>query len=373
MGYAGVGILGILVGHLLPNGRGDDASTEKNASSAADRRRNGSGDSRPETEQASGTADRWRREAGKASPAQFTDLVYRALEIPDPFERRVALLEILKHADPANSGDLIEGFAKVTLKTGRVHDEWNDALFEIGRKGGVPVMEKWKASGRDGADPTMWTTLYGMAAGDPQSALKWLDGSGNEDLVEKNRLYSAVIAGATLTNPDEGIRMLAALTPDQKVNCVAGFTKNLIQNGGLDQGVDWMLEVRKTSVATEPKFVEAAETEIYNRITGSVLREGGAEEMAGYLSKIHAAGAISTPRLVSSISRIPLNRRFDLFDQLAQSPGVGNSEAVTMALEFTINQASRNNPGAVSQWIESHPTSPLTGRIRGVLDSSKTE
>jgi hypothetical protein len=360
------GILGILIGQLLPRA-GDEARDAGEDDLSSDAGRNTKLSQRSESGQG-GKQERWRREVSGAQPKQFTDLIYRAMELPDMLDRKMAMFEILKHADASNGEEIMDGFAKVTWETGRTNtDAWRDALVEVGRKAGAPVLEKFKADGCDGGDQKLWIGLYGMASADPHGAMEWLTGASNEDLAMKNRLYSAVVCGTTLASPEEGIRMMAALPAEIKRACLSDFTWNLIQNGGLDRAVDWMLDLRKTSAGSEPQFVEAAENEIFDKIAGSVLERGGTVEMVSFLSRINADTPITTPQMVRTTSRIPPGLRLDFFDQIAQIPAMATSEAVDQALVQTIRQTKKNSPEVVHQWLESHPSSPIALRIRDLL------
>ena len=184
----------------------------------------------------------------------------------------------------------------------------------------------------------------------------------------KNRLFSAVVCGTTSTNPEEGIQMLATLPAEIKRASLKDFTWNLIQNGGLDRAVDWMLELRRSSATSEPEFVEAAENEVLNKIAGSVLERGGTVEMVDFLSRINADTPITAPQMANTVSRIPLELRLGFFDQIARTPPMVINEAVDQALETTIQQTKKNSPEVVHQWLESHPSSPIATRIRHLLD-----
>jgi hypothetical protein len=361
------GILGILIGQLLPrawekkHGSPDaDATADGRRNTKASQRANGGMETK---------LDGLRREASSAKPKQFTDLIRRAMENTDVLERKMAMFEILKYADASNGAEIMDGFAKVTWETGRTNTEaWRDALVMVGRKGGAPVLEKFKTDGCNGGDQKLWNSLYGMASADPQGAMKWLTGSTNDELVMKNRLFSAVVCGAALTNPEEGIQMLAALPAEIKQSCVSDFTWNLVQNGGLDRAVDWVLELRKSSATSEPVFVNAAETEVFNKIASSVMERGGTVEMVDFLSRINADKPITTPQMINTASRIPLGLRLNFFDRISQTPTMASNEAVDQALAFTIRQTQKSSPEVVQQWVTGHPSSPVAIRIQGLLD-----
>lgn len=360
------GILGILIGQLLPRA-GEEARDPGEDGLSSDARRDTKASLRTESGQA-GKQERWRREVSSAKPKQFTDLIYRAMELPDMLDRKMAMFEILKQVDASNGEEIMDGFAKVTWETGRTNtDAWKDALVEVGRKAGAPILEKFKADGCDGGDQKLWIGLYGMASADPHGAMDWLTGATNENLALKNRLFSAVVCGTTLASSEEGIRMMATLPPEIKQACLSDFTWNLIQNGGLDRAVDWMLELRKTSASSEPQFVEAAENEILNKIGSSVLERGGTVEMVSFLSRINADTPITVPQMVRTTARIPVGLRLNFFDQIAQNPAMATSEAVDQALVQTIQQTKKKSPEVVQQWLESHPSSPIALRIRDLL------
>ena len=227
--YLIVALAGVAVGRLLPGERSEsrrlsEIGTEEGRKTRSSLRDQAGPSSRIEL---------LRREI-RSTPAQnLPRLFQRSLEINNPFERREAMTEILKHASASDGMAFMEEFVKITRETGRTHgEEWRDTLFEVGRKGGAEMMDTWKASGKGGGSHEAWFSFYGMSFEDPKAGKAWLNLPSNEDFPQRERLISALIGGATLSNADEGIRMMAELPEAARRDSIGHFTWNLIQNSG---------------------------------------------------------------------------------------------------------------------------------------------
>lgn len=359
--------IGIGIGHWLPIGKGrsssdsgeDEASRNLPRTTRASLRR----DTGPTT-----PFERLRREIRAANPQQLPGLVSRTLEIADPAERLTALMEALKYADPSNVREIMGEFARITRETGRIqHDEWRKALFETGRSGGVEMLRAWKEEGKNSSSTEVWTTLYGVAFENPEGAMAWLNGPETADDHEKERLLPIVIGGAILNDPDTGLRMLAELPEKARRTCLGQLAWNLIQKEGMDSAVDRMLELRKSSVGTEPGYAQAVESEILNRLFMAAQWTGGAPEMANQLVKINAAAPINPDRLASTISRMPGTAGFDLIGHLAKNPAMARNEGIESAIAKVTRSVNQQSPQAVNSWLEQNASSPIAPQIRQVL------
>jgi hypothetical protein len=277
-------------------------------------------------------------------------------------------MEVLKYADATNGLAIIKGFVKVTLETGRKNpEEWKDAIVEVGRRGGAEILDQWKAKGLDGGNEELWSGIYGMALDDPKGAMAWIQSAENQDIKGREGLITAVIAGATLSNPDEGMRMMAERPLAERKGCIGQFTWNLIQNGGLDSAIDWMLKVKKSSADTEPEYAAAVESDIFSRMAGAVEWNHGSAEMAGFLTKINAAEPISQSQLLRAVSPMHGTEGFDVIDRLAQVPSMAGSEALDQSLQALTARRAGESREQVEQWLQQHPSSAITERMRAIL------
>lgn len=367
-----VALLGIMIGRFLPVGRANTGLVAGEEANEPGMRRSTKVSNRQHSGTAASSLSALRKEIHAARPDQLPNLVYRSLEIADHAERWAVMLEAFKHADASNVRAIYKEFAKITRETGRInHEEWRLALFEVGRIGGAEVMETWIAEAR-GLDE-MSLTLYGVAFADPKAAMDWYNGTSNTDYPKKERLLPLLIGGATLKNAEEGIRMMEELPVKNRLNCVGHFSWNLIQKEGLDRAVDWMLEVRKSSAATEPGYAKAVEDEIYNKLFGAAEWTGGARELAGHLARIHQDTPIAPNRMLSTVSRMHGNYGLDLMDELARNPATANSEALELAVTQVAGKSAKNSPAEVNKWLERHPASPLAPRIQQMMSGSAAQ
>jgi hypothetical protein len=160
--------------------------------------------------------------------------------------------------------------------------------------------------------------------------------------------------------------MMTELHLAERKDCIGNFTQSLIQSGGLDRAVDWMLNVKNSSADTESDYANAVEAEVFDKISGAARWTEGTAEMAAVLAKINAAAPISPSRLLNTIDSLHGTDGLDVLDHLVQTPAMANNEAVDDALHAS--QAFRKSPEAVRQWLEKHPSSPIAGRVQKLLD-----
>lgn len=364
-----VALLGIAIGRFLPVSRVDAGQATGEVANESGTGRSTKVFSRQHSGTAASSLSALRKEIQAARPDQLPNLVYRSLKIADHAERWAVMLEAFKHADVSNVREIYKEFAKITRETGRINqDEWRLALFEVGRIGGAEVMKTWIAEAR-GPDE-MSLTLYGVAFADPKAAMDWYNGTSNTDYPKKERLLPLLIGGATLKSAEEGIRMMEELPVKNRLGCVGHFSWNLIQNEGIDRAVEWMLDVRKSSAATEPAYAKAVEDEIYNKLYGAAEWTDGVRELAGHLVRIHQDTPIAPNRLLSTVSRMHGNWGLDLMDELARNPTTANSEALELAVTQAAGKSVKDSPAAVSKWLERHPASPLAPRIQQMMNGS---
>jgi hypothetical protein len=309
--------------------------------------------------------ERLRRELRAAKSDQLPDLVYRVLQIADPLERKEMLLEALKKSDASNSLAIINEFERITRETGRIQpDIWRMALFAAGRKDGAHLLDVWKAEGKEASSAKVRVTLEGWAFESPQAAMAWLDESDHARVIGRELLYGSVLSGAVLHDIDQGIKMMAEVPVAERRACIGDFTWSLVQNGGLDRAVEWMLEVQRTSAATESEYARAVENEVFSRITGASEGTSGAKEAAARLLQIHRVRPISNEQIVRSVSKMQGTWGLDLIAQLAATPVLSDPGATDQAL-FSV--VSHKPPQVMRKWLDENPSSPLNTQIESQL------
>jgi hypothetical protein len=87
-------------------------------------------------------------------------LLRKALETPDPFERRALVDELMARMDSSNFFEMSTATAQVTRETGRqLHEEWLLIHSRAGQVAGLQAMGhyvKQNALGSQPAERTMW-------------------------------------------------------------------------------------------------------------------------------------------------------------------------------------------------------------------------
>src|SRR6218665_2240854 len=109
----------------ISDGTGFMGSDDKSSSAGKERTGRTRTSDRPEKDSASSQPQRLRDEIRKASPEALSALVYRALELSDPLQRRQLLLEIFSRMDAGNFEQMIRESERSSLESSRNnYDEW---------------------------------------------------------------------------------------------------------------------------------------------------------------------------------------------------------------------------------------------------------
>lgn len=357
-------VAGLLAGRLAP---GRAPMAQENASEDGySNHRTKSGERVSEAPDASAVG-RLRREIRQAPASQLSGLVYRSLEVTDPVERRLLLMEALRLADGPTCMAIVQQFKDLTAETGRDPNiEWEMVLFETGKKAGSEALEAWKAEGKGGGNPMMWHALYGMASKDPAAAMAWLNSPTNGDLPNHDRLISAVLAGAALGKSDQSTRFLAELPEELRKSCIGHYAWNIVQSGGIDGGIDWMLETKKQYADSDPGYAAAVEREMLERIYKSNVFGGAGSKMADHLARIYQSAPMNPEQLISLASRLPGSDRLDLISNLS-SKNVFQDNNAEEVLHRIVSQTS---PQEANAWLAAHPHSPIRGAVELQLNGT---
>lgn len=312
---------------------------------------------------------RLRSEINRASPDKIPALVYRILEISDHNERKIALFEAIRAADPDQCKAIMDQFGGITRDTGRVqHDIWRSALFETGKIGGAEMLDSWRAQGKTGGHTELQEALYGFASRDPQGALDWLQREENADLQQHENLLGFAIAGAALTDMTEAARMMGELAPEQRRANIGHFMWNAIQNEGIDNVLDWVITERQQAMDTDPAYVQALENDVFGRLFSSAEWTGGAPLMAERFARIHQKSPISSERLIYNANRLHGGDGLVFIDGLTRNQVIAADDpGVTVRF---VNQFAANSPFIAQKWLQENPGSPIHDLVESALGSA---
>lgn len=120
---------------------------------------------------------RLRKEIRAAPADQCGALLRKALETPDPFERRALIDELMVRMDASNFLEMSLATARISRETGRdLQADWLLIHTRVGQVAGPQAMARWIEHSALGSQPAE-RTLWGWATQDPEAARKWLDGN----------------------------------------------------------------------------------------------------------------------------------------------------------------------------------------------------
>lgn len=362
-------LIGIIIGHLSGGGSDKDeshkASNQNIRSMSVGSRR--SAERTPQNSTAPATeVQRLRNEIHRATPEQIPALVYRILEIADPSNRKIALFEAIRAADPDQCQAIMNQFGHITRETGRVQNEiWSSALFETGKIGGAKILDSWKAQGKNGSHKELSESLYGVASQDPQAALAWLNRDDNAKLPEREKLLGFIIAGVALTNVSEATQMMNDLPIEQRRACLGHFMWNAIQNEGIDNTLDWAMTERLRVVDTNPAYAQAIDNDVFDRLFSSAEWTGGAPRMAERLARMHQKSPIPNTRLIDLAQRLHSSDGLTLIDNLTKNHVIAADD--TEVTVRAVNQIANRSPDAVQRWLRENPVSAIRSLVEATV------
>ncbi|WP_338289748.1 hypothetical protein [Luteolibacter sp. LG18] len=297
------------------------------------------------------------REIRNASASQLPGVLYRSLECPDPNERGALVAQCLAAMDASNWQTCLGQYWNITRETGRTHrEEWERCLFRAGQVAGEEAMNAFKGDGLKNKTTESWNAMYGWATTDPKGALKWLDQLRESDPSQWHRLLPALAAGATLMDPQEGIRLMESLPEDERRNCVGHATWNIVQNGGLDQAMNWMKEVTQGSGDNPGPYARSVTNEVFNKVTSN----GTPADMAARMEQIHAFLKVDDARIAQAMDHFggPTGG-LDLLAELSRGPVLQDQADAPTMLPEAISNAVERNPAKLAEWFERNPTAPF--------------
>jgi hypothetical protein len=309
----------------------------------------------------------------QASTAELGGLAQLAASKPDPVEKRRLLTECLFNMTADNWQDVVSGFGKLSAETGRDYfEEWKLALFRSGQVAGEDAMNVQLAAGLDKKKNESWNILYGWSSKDPGAALDWLRKAAAAGSAIPDENYSAVIAGAALGNPQEGLALLAEIPAQSRKACVGHLVWNTLENGGIGALDDVMqyasslnpADANNASLANS-LFSETAEKLLWKadhaRDVGQAcdvvikLAEFGRDPTSTTHQALQKYRYYSMPdklQIIETVNAVPHDTELNL------------SSLTAMAMSTMNGDGDR---AAVRGWMKEHPDSPLIPLLRAKI------
>jgi hypothetical protein len=301
-----------------------------------------------------------RQEIRGASPDKIPQLLYRALEVGDPIDRQLLVGEALLGMDETNWEEIMATFGRITRETGRTHGtEWTNALLMVGRRAGPEGMGLWQKLGMGGYSKQTWNCMYGWGAENPAEAMAWLEGMGPDLDEHRRRLIPAVVSGAALVDGELGMRMLAALPPDERAACLGPFISNLVQNGGNQAVVDWAIGTANQTAGDDPGFAAQAVSLAVQRLCdAAVTAKGGTKQAAALLTRLGEGTELPPELLGGALSRFHGADPLNLVRDLGTAVGMDDAALRSQLTRRAVMQVAMRNPDDLLGWMNDNRELP---------------
>jgi hypothetical protein len=312
-----------------------------------------------------------RREIQTAQADQCGRLLYQALETADPFLRRTLVDELYARMDAGNFFEMTEALRRVSLETGRAqNDEWFLIHARSGQVAGPQAMARWKELGKLGGEVAE-RTLWGWATQDPDAARKWLDEQPNLTQSQRERLFSTVMAGAIIQDPNRAKSLLEGLPEADRVRSVDEFVGAFFQHQGKDRAIEWLTAVR----ASEPdsEFCKGMTRSVFDKTLWPAANQLNASAMVSDLERLAAIMPINEDWIKRGMGQIrdrKITGGIELIDQISRSPTLNGIPLGETVWTNAVGHALQRNPSAVADWLKQNPDSPIHSVVSSMMDQA---
>ena len=313
-----------------------------------------------------------RKEIRSASSDKCAMLLRKVLETPDPFERRALFDELMARMDVDNFLEMSQAAARVSLETGRDNNtEWQLSHVRAGQVAGPQAMARWaeqRALGSSRAERTLW----GWATQDPDAARKWLDEQADLPESLHGKLFSTIMNGALINDPQSAIALFNSLPEADRVSKADGFVGAIVQNLGKDRAIEWLASMPPSELQSDSG----------KRLTRSVFDKA----MSGGANQTNAPVMVADMERLSSIMTLDeswINRGMgqirdrkttggiELLDQIARSPKLNGITLGESVWENAVGHALKRDAAAVTDWLSKNPDSPIHSVLSSMVAENK--
>lgn len=362
---AGLLVVGLSAGIVIGKATSRKPSDPEQAELDSAEKRTGKRERSSRADSPTNNIDRIR----KAKPGDVGGLTALAASSADPIEKQRLVSECLLHMTAENWREVVGSFDKISKESGRDAAElWKLSMFRSGQVAGEEVMNEHLTAGLKNRKQQSWEALYGWGTKDPRGALEWLkkaEANGHETNAEN---YSAIIAGAALSNPDDALKLLAQVPADRRGGCAGHLTWNIVQNSGTG-ALDGLLEYASKLDKSDPQNEEFADN-LLDQTADKLLWKADhaldVQQACEVVSKLVEYGEDPTAIASRALQKY---RWYGMPEKLRLLNTVNSSNKAAdlnlpMLTSFVLG--TMNGDGdkvAVIEWMNKNPDSPLVPLI----------
>lgn len=313
-----------------------------------------------------------------AAPGTLPGLTRLSAETPDPVEKRRLVTECLASMTAANWREIVSTFGALTHETGRdFHEGWTLALFRSGQVAGGEAMDLYLTDGLSNKHQESWHTLYGWSSRDPRAALEWLRKTAAAGNPINGDFFAAVIAGAALTDPADGLRLLSDVPGPSRKDCAGHLVWNVVNHGGT-AALDPILDYASTLDRADPDDAALA-AHLFSQATESLLKHADHARSVDQACDV-AARLIGYGQDPTEITRATLAKyrwyymedKLRIVETIRSSPGATAID-LSNAVSYLIGTMNHGNGDAatIREWISRHPGSALVPHLESKLPAAQ--
>jgi hypothetical protein len=313
---------------------------------------------------------RLRKEIRSAPTSHCDTLLRKALETPDPFERRALFDELMARMDGSNFLEMSAAPARVSLETGRDnHAEWLLVHARAGQVAGPEAMARWTELGALGG-PRAERTLWGWATQDPEAARKWLDEQADLPDSLRQRLFSTIMNGALINDPDRAIGLFGSLPEAVRVSKADEFVGAFVQHLGKDRAIEWLACVSASEL--ESKYGQSLTRSVFDKAMWAGANQTNAMVMVADMERLQSIMPINEALINRGMGQIrdrKITGGIELLDQIARSPTLNRIPLGEAAWSNAVGHALQRDPAAVAKWLAENPDSPIHPVVSSMVNT----
>lgn len=358
VGLLGTGLgIGLVIGQMTSAAKPDSNSDAPGTSAARVTKRDRSMQGGP----AANSMEAIRR----AKPDAVAGLTELAVSESDPIERHGRIAECLRRMDAENWKSVMDSFYKLSIETGRDNAEaWKLGLMRSGQVAGEAAMNDLLSKGFNKKHQECWSTLYGWGMKNPRAALDWLKQAeaGGHQPVAAN--YTAIIAGAALSDPSLAMQLLESIPKSARTDSPGHLVWNLVQNGGVET-LDAVLGYASTMDRSDPADAKFA-NDLMNQATDKLLWKADhaldvpqACEVVLKLTQYGQDPTLMTSRALEKYRWYGMPAKLKLLDDVNSSSGISELNLPALARQVLGTMNGEQDQVAVRNWLQENPDSPL--------------
>lgn len=313
-----------------------------------------------------------RKEIRSAPSDKCEALLRRALETPDPFERRALFDELMARMDADNFLEMSQAAARVSLETGRDNNtEWQLSHVRAGQVAGPQAMARWaehRALGGTRAERTLW----GWATQDPDAARKWLDEQADLPESLRARLFSTIMNGALINDPQRAIAMFNSLPEEDRVNKGDPFVGSIVQNLGKDRAIEWLASM--SAAELESNSGKRIARAVFDKAMWGGANQTNAKVMVADMERLSSIMPIDESIITRGMGQIRDRKTtggIELLDQIARSPKLNGIPLGESTWENAVGTALQRDEEAVEDWLSKNPDSPIHSTVSSIVAKNK--